>query len=366
MRRVIFIILGAIMCMLGEHLCAQERIYKYVDASTLNIIGKPSPVAETYARVDTLEYRFDDPGIMKYGSYSTGLAVLFKTDSRNISAKWITSASNLRPNLTGILQKGLDLYIKDGEQWVYAGVGVPQLDQYPHDSHQWNIVENMAEGVKECLLYLPIFDTLDSLQIGIDADSNISAMENPFRHKIVFKGSSITHGASASRPGMTYPARFGRDNGFYVCNLGFSGRSKLQKEFARMISEMEADAFVFDTFSNPDGETIYSRFDEFVDIIRSAHPATPLIFLQTERQEMRNFNQWKDGYESAKQKAGEEVVRRRMKKDPHMYFIDSDGFLGEEHIGTVDGTHPNDLGFTYMLDIITPEILKILEKYGIR
>ena len=52
--------------------------------------------------------------------------------------------------------------------------------------------------------------------------------------------------------------------------------------------------------------------------------------------------------------------------DKHIYFIPSDDFLGDEHIATSDGSHPTDLGFTYMLESISPKILKILRKYGIR
>ena len=55
-----------------------------------------------------------------------------------------------------------------------------------------------------------------------------------------------------------------------------------------------------------------------------------------------------------------------MKTDKHIYFIDSEGFLGDDHNGTVDGTHPNDLGFARMLEVITPKIKKILKKYGIK
>ena len=61
-----------------------------------------------------------------------------------------------------------------------------------------------------------------------------------------------------------------------------------------------------------------------------------------------------------------EVVAARMKTDKNMYFIDSGGFLGEEHIATADGTHPTDLGFTRMLEVISPKLKKILKKYGIK
>ena len=91
-----------------------------------------------------------------------------------------------------------------------------------------------------------------------------------------------------------------------------------------------------------------------------------MIFLQTERREVRNFSLKREETEAAKQKAAKEVIAARMKTDKHVYFIDSEGFLGDEHIATADGTHPTDLGFTYMLEVISPKIKKILKKYGIR
>ena len=70
--------------------------------------------------------------------------------------------------------------------------------------------------------------------------------------------------------------------------------------------------------------------------------------------------------EAKKQAAAEEEIRERMKTDKHLYFLPSDDFLGHEHIATSDGSHPTDLGFTYMLESIQPKILKILRKYGIK
>lgn len=339
---------------------------RYVDAAQLNIIGKPAPTAKPFARIDTSVYHFPTATIERYANYSTGLAVLFTTDSKVIKAKWETSASGCGVNMTAISQKGLDLYIRVDGEWVFAGVGRPNMKKAPFDKHEDVIVADMEEGVKECLLYLPLFDCVNSLEIGIEEGAVIDPMDNPFRHKIIIKGSSITHGASATRSGMTYVARFGRDNGLYCCNVGFSGASMLQKEYAQYLADVEADAFIFDTFSNPSAEVIHENFDEFVDIIRAAHPQTPMIFLQTERRETRNFSTRRDASEAEKQKAAEEEVRERMKTDKHIYFIDSEGFLGSDHLGTVDGTHPTDLGFTRMLDVISPKILKLLKKYGIR
>lgn len=362
MKRVL---IAAVMLLSSFFSQAQNVVYH--DASALNVIGKAIPTTKAFTRIDTAAYKFNDKVIDEYACHSTGLAVLFATDSPIIKAKWQTSSKNASENMTAIAQKGLDLYIRQDGEWVFAGVGRPKMSKGPsYDRHEGTIVKEMAPGRKECLLYLPLYDRLDSLYIGISEDSYIEPIENPFRYRIMVKGSSVTHGLAASRPGMTYAARFGRDNGFYCFNLGFSGMSKLQPEYARFLADVEVDAFIFDAFSNPSAQTIHENFDRFVDIIRASHPDTPLIFMQTERRESRNFDTWREDFEARKQAAAVEEIKERMKSDKHIYFIPSDDFLGDEHIATSDGSHPTDLGFTYMLESISPKILKILRKYGIK
>lgn len=362
MKRVL---IAAVMLLSSFFSQAQNVVYH--DASALNVIGKAIPTTKAFTRIDTAAYKFNDKVIDEYACHSTGLAVLFATDSPIIKAKWQTSSKNASENMTAIAQKGLDLYIRQDGEWVFAGVGRPKMAKGPsYDRHEGTIVKEMAPGRKECLLYLPLYDRLDSLYIGISEDSYIEPIENPFRYRIMVKGSSVTHGLAASRPGMTYAARFGRDNGFYCFNLGFSGMSKLQPEYARYLADVEVDAFIFDAFSNPSAQTIHENFDRFVDIIRASHPDTPLIFMQTERRESRNFDTWREDFEARKQATAVEEIKERMKSDKHIYFIPSDDFLGDEHIATSDGSHPTDLGFTYMLESISPKILKILRKYGIK
>ena len=362
MKHILLSIMTAAFCF---NVSAQG--IKWHNAADFTIIGKPIPTSKPFTRIDGSVYKFNDKTIDRYAGYSTGLAIFFETDSPIIKARWITGDDNSGANMAAIGQKGLDLYIMKDGKWVFAGVGTPDMKKPPFRKHESTIVSDMSDGIKQCLLYLPLFDRVKSLEIGIEEGTFVQAIENPFRHNIIVHGSSITHGASASRPGMTYPARFGRDNGFYTMNLGFSGMCKLQKEYAYYLADIkDVDAFIFDTFSNPLADVIYENFDQFVDIVRAAHPEVPMIFLQTERREIRNFNTKRDALEAAKQKAAEEVVMRRMKSDNHMYFITSEDFLGDEHIATADGTHPTDLGFSYMLESITPKIKKIFKKYRIK
>jgi lysophospholipase L1-like esterase len=54
-----------------------------------------------------------------------------------------------------------------------------------------------------------------------------------------------------------------------------------------------------------------------------------------------------------------------MKRDKNIYFLDSEGWLSDDHLATADGIHPTDLGFMRMLEHMEPAIKKILKKYGI-
>ena len=133
-----------------------------------------------------------------------------------------------------------------------------------------------------------------------------------------------------------------------------------------MLAEMEADAFVFDAFSNPSAREIGERLDSFVATVRKAHPSTPLIFIQTEVRETGNFNLRARKFESDKRAAAEAGIRRLMKDDRNIYFIDSPGMIGTDHLGTVDGSHPSDQGFMHMTRHLEPQLRKIFRKYGIR
>lgn len=344
---------------------AQESsTVRYVDARQLTVIGQPISFPERpFARLNPAFIQ--SKSLATKFNQSTGMMVLFSTNSKIIRAKWHTSDMCIVGVNTGAnCQKGLDLYIRENGMWKFAGVGAPEMNA-SCEAHESTIVTGMSDGIKECILYLPLFDRIDSLEIGIEKSSAILPLDNPFRHRIVFHGSSITHGSAASRAGMSYVSRFGRENDLYCFNMGFSGQCKLQKEFALILARIKADAFIFDTFSNPNPHEIRTRFNEFVDIIRESHPETPLIFIQTIRREKRNFNRLADAFENEKQQVAKKMVKNRMKKDKNIYFIDSDGFLGDDSLGTADGTHPTDLGFSRMLKKLTPKIIGILNNYGI-
>ena len=137
-------------------------------------------------------------------------------------------------------------------------------------------------------VYADVFEVI-SCKIGIDDDAVIEPLKSDFRHKIVVYGSSFTQGVSTDRSGMSYPMQFMRNTGFQIVSLATSGRCLMQPYMTDVLVEVRADAFIFDTFSNPDAELIRERLIPFINRLIAAHPGTPLIFQRTIYRERRTF-----------------------------------------------------------------------------
>ena len=341
---------------------AQTPKIVYQDASKFHLYGKAFHTPQPYHRVDTARYSDLPIAVKRLLTHSAGLAVVFKTNSKTISAKWCVTNSKALNNLTPIAQKGLDLYIKKDGKWQFAGVGRPT-----DICSEFTLVKAMDNAEKECMLFLPLYDELKSLAIGIDEGSNIVALANPFKKRIVIYGSSIVHGASAGRPGMAYPAILSRNTGLYFMNIGISGNAKMEKAAAKMISDIEADAFVLDCVPNPSPKQIKERTEDFVKTIRANHTKAPIILIQSIFREQGNFDL--DVRERVNQQ-NEEITaafnRLRNAGVKDLYLITSEKLLGDDHDASTDGIHPNDLGFYRMAEGLAPQLTQIFNQYQIK
>lgn len=336
--------------------------YVYTEASNLTLIGKIMDTPNPYHRVDTVKYK----GFNKTENFqvrcAAGLAVVFRTNSGSITLK-ATGDFSWRSNSTmRLASQGYDLYIKQADgSWRWAHNVGPS---YSEPEAVMTLIKNMEPTMKECLLYLPIYSELTSLQIGVEEGSVLEAGEAPFRHRVAIFGSSFTHGISTSRAGMSYPDQFSRRTGIQMLSLGCSGRCRLQPYFAEVLADVEADAYVFDAFSNPDAPVIEQRLFPFIERLRTAHPGKPLIFQQTIRRESRNYDTVMEAREAAKQAMADSLMAIAVERWPDVYYIRPDA-TSPLHEATVDGTHPDDYGYYLWMCSIEKPLLEILKKYGV-
>lgn len=345
------------LCVFNAELQAQK--IEYTDARKLTLYGKPHISGPHFHRVDTARYNDMPAHVKTLSTYPAGLVIAFKTNSKQIHAKWaVKPRVNPYKNMTAIASRGLDLYIRKNNQWIFAGAGVPD-DSLSTDM----IVGNMADGEKECLLFLPLYDELLSLDIGVEQGSAISPLQVAWKGKIVIYGSSITQGASAARPGIAYPALLSRHLGYEIVNLGFSGSGKMEESVGRMVTDVEdVDLFILDCAANPSPQQIAERTETFVKLIRDRHPDVPILMIESVIREGGNFDE-KIRKKVSDQNANFRMAYTRLVKNGmrKLHLIKGDDLLGHDHEGTIDGTHPNDLGFDRMLKVIEPGIKEILK-----
>ena len=363
MKKVLFV--SAILMLVASAAWGQKKEkfnWMKVEASSLNLVGKAFETPNPYDRIDTVKYKGFDKAENEMCRQPAGLAVLFRTNATDIGVSLLfgyRSSSSYRS------YRGVDLYIRKDGAWKWAGMN-DVSKEHSDSSKVISVVRHMDDSMKECILYLPIRSEVYSCKICVPEGSTIEAMESPFRHKIVFHGSSFTHGVSTGRAGMSYPMQFMRRTGMQVIPLGFSGHCKMQPYFADVLEDIDADAYVFDPFSNPGKETIEERLFPFIERLVKAHPGKPLIFQRTIYWERDNFNLEARKFTQGKYAASDSLMRIACKKWKDVYYIVPDAALHDGECSTADGVHPNDNGYTLWERSIEKPILKILRKYKIK
>ncbi len=342
-------------------LFAQAQIV-YHNADQFPLYGKATEATATrYERFPDSLRNISRKPLWELSQNSAGLAIRFRTNSTTIAAKWELLLDRTMSHMTPVGIKGLDLYSLENGEWKFVNSGRPT-----GKSSQNTIISNMTPEMREYLLYLPLYDGVTALEIGIDSLALIDQpkVEMPTQNKpIVFYGTSILQGACASRPGMAHTNILSRWLNRECINLGFSGNGQLDLEVAEVIAGVDAGCFVLDFVPNASVDQMNEKAYQFYSIIRSKHPDTPIIFIEDPIFAHSYFDQRAARELSNKNKTINELFRTWKKQgEKNIYFISSQKMLGDDREATVDGIHFTDLGMMRYAELIYPVIKKNLKK----
>lgn len=309
------------------------------------------------------------------GQNSSGIAVRFRSDSKCIGAKWelLNNFGMAHMAATGV--KGLDLYaLGDDNQWHFAGTA------QPNGKVSSNVFIRKMDGrMREYLIYLPLYDGVTSLEIGIDSTASLLmpenpdllplSAENPAEGAILVYGTSVTQGGCATRPGMSFTSILERKLHRQTINLGFSGNGRMDGIIAEAIARVPASVYVIDCLANCTYDIIRDSTEYFIRTIAEANPQTPILMLS-------NYcypYHWLDAQfreDAAKENALWKEFCDRLRKEGYknIRYIDlySDcnmkkSAIGPDREGTVDGVHMTDLGFLRYAETLLPYLEKALK-----
>lgn len=343
---------------LAAGLWAAPSPVKWVDALSLGLEGQGwSALGHPYDRLPERAEGMVPSRVWDLSHDSAGLVLRFATDSGSLQAHWRLRREALAMRhmpATGV--SGLDLYVWDDGRWRWMSVG----QRISSTEVTQVLFENLEPKRREFMLYLPLYNGIDQLRLGVAEEAGIESLRSPARPIVVY-GTSIVQGACASRPGRAYTAILGRRLNRPVINLGFSGNARSEPELAGLIAELDPAVFVLDSLPNLQPEQV-ERVDQFVEIIRTARPKTPIVLVGGIEYANADFQPELRDRVLRSNRVLSDIFRRRSEQDPWLYLIPYEGLLGDDGEGTVDGTHPTDLGFLRMADRIEPVLRQALRQ----
>ena len=339
----------------------EEPALQWHDVMSWGVEGRAWPDLDRKRWYDRLPAAAEGevtPAVWNLSRDSTGMIARFMTDASVIWADYTLLNERLNgANMSPIGASGLDLYARNETgQWRWVGVTRPA-----GKTVREKIIEGLAPGFREYAVYLPLRNGIEILSVGVPAGARFQKLPPRDERPIVFYGTSITHGASASRAGMVHTAILGRRFDRPVVNLGFAGNGRMDAAVGRLLCLVDAAVYVIDCLPNMGAAMVRERCIPLVNQLRAARPDTPIVLVE----DRRNTNSWILPARNQHHDANHEALRdcfAQLKAGgmTSLYYIPGDDLLGDDAEAAADGSHPTDLGFVRQADIFEPVLRKAL------
>lgn len=330
----------------------------------LPLLGKAVDDASTsnrYQRIpDSLLQTVRGGALAGLGRNSAGMALRFAAKTGRIDVKWHSPFKTLMNHQTPTGSRGLDLYtLQPDGTWTFVNSARPNV--FDHNSTA-NVISNMDPVMREYLLYLPLYDGVDSLFIGLDPGAAL-LQPSDYLHAekpIIMYGTSILQGGCANRAGMAHTNILERRLNREVINLGFSGNGQLDLEIARVIAAVpDPGLIVLDFVPNVNEAQIDTLMIPFFEIIRSAHPDVPFLFIEDPNFPHKRFDNAARRQVDTRNAMMKERYEKLAAKYGNLHYLPADHLIGTDNEATVDGIHFTDLGFLRFADLLEPIVRRI-------
>jgi lysophospholipase L1-like esterase len=333
---------------------------KYVDAANFELIGKGFTDTENiYERLPASLEAKTRPPVWSLSKNCSGLAIRFRTNSTIIAAKWEVTGDVVMNHFAPSGIKGLDLYCLKNGKWQFVNSARPS-----GKITTATIINHLSGNDMEYMLYLPLYDGLANLEIGVKSTATIGnpTIDSPRKAKpVVFYGTSITQGGCASRAGMAYPNQLSRMLDRQIINLGFSGNGQLDLEIAEAMADIDASCFVMDCLPNVSVAQMNEKYVRFLEIIRKKRPDVPILLVETILFPHMYFDQTVFSLLQEKNEVLKKIYTDQKKSDKHIYYMKAEKLIGNDFEATVDGIHLTDLGFLRISNVLYPVIRKLIK-----
>ncbi len=346
---------------IDKNFAKQENISQEVDAYNL-----PSSSFDIYGvyyddcnkRFTRMPFSFAN-GISKelgvLSSNTSGGRVRFSTDSDFLEIK-VTYRQLCIMSHMNLVGSGGFLLLEETEQGYSPKIRI--MRPSVADLTGYSAMVKLEGGnMRNYTLYFPLYNDVDSLEISLKKGARV---EKGKRYKdidpILYYGSSITQGACATRPDNSYPAIISKWNNVNFINMGFSGLARGELAMAEYLSKIPCSIFVCDYDYNAfDVEYLKRTHFNFYKTFRKGNSSVPILFISKPDADSDNTAE-------AREKVIKMTYKTALKNgDKNVYFLSGKKlYQSKDRFNcSVDGCHPNDLGFYRMATEIYKKLVSI-------
>ena len=330
-------------------------VYKNILEAPIEISGLAVAEGDKFFRLP--EYLIDkvNDGVTGLAKHTAGGCVRFATDSASVALKVTLRNTGVMSHMPLSGQSGVDIYF-DGLFVTTVRPGTPAAAEYEGTAARPVVLE---AGVHQVEMFLPLYNGIKAKEIGVEDNAQLLA---PAPHKVPkpigFYGSSITQGGCASKPGNSYNAMLARWVDAAQINLGFSGSGRGEENMAEYIATLDMSVFILDYDHNaPSVEHLQNTHKRFFQIIREKQPNLPIIIVTKP-----DFDSNPTVNAQRRSVIFETYTDAVKNGDKKVWFVDGETLFGhhDRRACTVDGCHPNDLGFYRMAETLLPFVKEAL------
>ena len=303
--------------------------------------------------------------IWKVSQHSAGLSVVFRSNSPEIHVRYTVGESLAKPHMPATGVSGVDLYATDihgKHRWCAANYSIGDTIKYDYQN-LWYEQDYAGVGY-EYHLYLPLYNRVQWLEIGVAQDSKFMLVPTSLEKPLVVYGTSIAQGACASRPGMAWTNIVERETEHPLINLGFNGNGRLEPAMFDLLAEIDAKLYIIDCLPNmihEDSKQIYTRTLNGVKRLRQTNH-TPILLVEHGGYLNESMSKVAaDLYKVCNQELRRAFNTLKEQGVENLYYLTKEE-LGLTIDAMVEGIHPNDLGMRLYANAYIRKIREIFHE----
>lgn len=334
----------------------------------LGLCGTDASEEKGYVRLTEAERDYIRPvndGEAWFGEHSAGLQLRFETDSARLFLRAKLRSPFDMTNMTQIGQCGSDVYVYDEEMKAFV---LHEVVRFPFDAAEYECpvghFAGSARKMRKYIVYFPLYMAADEFSVGLDKDATVKAFGfgNPLR--IGIYGTSITHGCSASRPGMAYSNILSRMLGCEVLNFGFSGVAFAEKEMGELLGQRKLDILAVDVEPNAGVDNrLKDNAEDFLRAFYKKNPTAVVVLFSRILFALDRYDEFRIRLHAFYNGFLDGLARRFRRKGYRAYFADGSKILKDNYTEyTADGVHPDDIGMLALARAYQKKITEIMKR----